>query len=213
MSRESFLQNFAPIVQNVAKKRGYKFPSIIIAQAACESSWGNSVLSAQYNNYFGMKAGKYWKGKIVNLKTKEELNGNLVTLVDGFRCYDTIEAGVNGYFDFISTERYKPLKEALTPEGYANKLKECGYATATNYPKVLIKLMNDNGLRMFDDVSQLNVVDTTPQPVTLEIDKIAREVIKGLWGNGNERRIRLASAGYDYATVQMHVNEILKGGK
>lgn len=211
MSRESFLQNFAPVVQRIAKERGYKFPSIIIAQAACESNWGNSTLASMYNNYFGMKAGKYWKGKIVDMKTKEELDGKLVSLVDGFRRYDTIEDGINGYFDFISTDRYQVLREVLTPEGYAVKLKECGYATASNYSKVLIKIMNDNGLKMFDDVSQLNVVSTTAEPVTLEVDKIAREVIKGKWGNGRERKDRLTAAGYDYSIIQNHVNEILKG--
>lgn len=41
------------------------------------------------------------------------------------------------------------------------------------------------------------------------IDEIAREVINGNWGNGSERKKRLAEAGYDYATVQAKVNELL----
>lgn len=41
------------------------------------------------------------------------------------------------------------------------------------------------------------------------IDEIAREVIRGDWGNGADRRNRLTSAGYDYATVQSKVNELL----
>lgn len=43
------------------------------------------------------------------------------------------------------------------------------------------------------------------------IDEVAQEVIKGNWGNGNARREALAAAGYDYATVQARVNEILTG--
>lgn len=42
------------------------------------------------------------------------------------------------------------------------------------------------------------------------IDELAREVIRGLWGNGAERKTRLANAGYDYKTVQAKVNEMLK---
>lgn len=42
------------------------------------------------------------------------------------------------------------------------------------------------------------------------IDEIAREVIKGLWGNGNDRKNKLAAAGYDYSAVQNRVNELLK---
>lgn len=41
------------------------------------------------------------------------------------------------------------------------------------------------------------------------IDEIAREVIAGKWGNGEERKRRLASAGYDYKSVQQKVNEML----
>jgi len=41
------------------------------------------------------------------------------------------------------------------------------------------------------------------------MDEIAREVIRGDWGNGADRRNRLISAGYDYAAVQAKVNELL----
>ena len=41
------------------------------------------------------------------------------------------------------------------------------------------------------------------------VETLAREVIEGRWGNGQERRDRLAAAGYDYTAVQRRVNEIL----
>lgn len=43
------------------------------------------------------------------------------------------------------------------------------------------------------------------------IDTLAREVIAGNWGNGQERVNRLTSAGYNYDAVQDRVNEILSG--
>ena len=43
------------------------------------------------------------------------------------------------------------------------------------------------------------------------VDEVAREVIRGEWGNGSDRRQRLEAAGYDYDTVQNHVNAILTG--
>lgn len=42
------------------------------------------------------------------------------------------------------------------------------------------------------------------------VDEIAKEVIKGLWGSGEERKKALTDAGYDYAVVQKKVNELLK---
>ena len=46
-------------------------------------------------------------------------------------------------------------------------------------------------------------------PAKKSIDELAREVIRGEWGNGSERRVRLTQAGYDYDAVQARVNEIL----
>ena len=43
------------------------------------------------------------------------------------------------------------------------------------------------------------------------VDVVAREVIRGEWGNGSDRRQRLEAAGYDYDTVQDRVNAILTG--
>ena len=42
------------------------------------------------------------------------------------------------------------------------------------------------------------------------IDAIAREVIRGDWGNGDERKQKLTAAGYDYSAVQKKVNELLR---
>lgn len=39
-----------------------------------------------------------------------------------------------------------------------------------------------------------------------DINTIAQEVIKGAWGNGDDRRRRLEAAGYNYAAVQNAVN-------
>lgn len=42
------------------------------------------------------------------------------------------------------------------------------------------------------------------------IDQIVREVIRGFWGNGEDRKRRLRRAGYDYSKVQTKVNDLLK---
>lgn len=54
------------------------------------------------------------------------------------------------------------------------------------------------------------VVNPSPSPTpTKTIDELANEVIKGLWGNGDERKTKLSNSGYDYTAVQKRVNEIL----
>lgn len=41
--------------------------------------------------------------------------------------------------------------------------------------------------------------------------QIAQEVLKGLWGNGEERKQKLTKSGYDYKAIQTLVNKMLKG--
>lgn len=43
------------------------------------------------------------------------------------------------------------------------------------------------------------------------IDEIAHEVIAGIWGKGDARKVVLEAAGYDYRKVQDRVNEIING--
>lgn len=43
------------------------------------------------------------------------------------------------------------------------------------------------------------------------VDEIAKEVIAGKWGNGEDRKNRLMTAGYDYNAVQRAVNAKLSG--
>lgn len=41
-------------------------------------------------------------------------------------------------------------------------------------------------------------------------EDVAKEVIQGKWGNGNNRRVKLSAYGYDYFTIQGLVNKLLK---
>lgn len=43
------------------------------------------------------------------------------------------------------------------------------------------------------------------------IEDLAKEVIEGKWGNGQERKEKLTAAGFDYTAVQNKVNDILHG--
>ena len=51
------------------------------------------------------------------------------------------------------------------------------------------------------------------QEVKKSFDEIAQEVIDGLWGNGEERKNKLESAGYSYEEIQKKVNAQLSKTK
>lgn len=58
-------------------------------------------------------------------------------------------------------------------------------------------------------VNQKLGIGAAPVPSRKSNDQVANEVIAGSWGNGPERRSRLAAAGYDYGSVQALVNRKL----
>lgn len=72
------------------------------------------------------------------------------------------------------------------------------------------KCADDNaGYSVFDEKG--NVVYTGKQTVVKKtVTELAKEVIAGKWGNGQDRKNRLTAAGYDYTAVQNKVNELLK---
>jgi flagellum-specific peptidoglycan hydrolase FlgJ len=132
--QKSFIGQIAPIIQAEAKKRGYSICSAAIAQACWESGYGTSDLSWKYHNYHGLKCGKYWKGPSVNMRTCEEYTpGTLTVIKDYFRVFPDMASGVAGYYDFISTNRYKAVKTAVSAQDYLEKLKAANYCTSTTY--------------------------------------------------------------------------------
>ena len=161
---EEFINMIAPLIISEGRKRGYSVFSTVIAQAIIESISGKSILGYKYHNYFGMKCGSRWKGKSVNLKTKEEYTvGTLTTIKDNFRVYDSIEEGVKGYYDFISTKRYANLKESKTYVEYAENLKADGYATSSKYVNTLCTTVDTHNLTKYDSFFNFNdeVTDNT----------------------------------------------------
>lgn len=87
-------------------------------------------------------------------------------------------------------------------------ISEYNYGSAGNYG---VRQINLSQYIWFE----IKAPTVTPQPQPSagkkSNDEVANEVIKGLWGNGNERKARLEAAGYNYATIQNLVNKKLGG--
>lgn len=79
-------------------------------------------------------------------------------------------------------------------EDRKNKLTSAGY----NYSEVQAKV---NSLLGSSNSTSSNKKSN---------EEIANEVIKGLWGNGTDRKNKITSAGYDYNAIQKIVNQKLK---
>ena len=211
MTNSEFIEKIADCVDKYAYLYGIEVHSPIIAQAILESGWGKSGLASKYHNYFGLKCGSSWKGKSVNMATKEEYKvGTLTNIRDNFRVYDSMEAGVKGYFEFINTKRYANLKGVTSPEEYVKRIKADGYATSSTYVDNIMRVIRDNKLTRFDRKKvggKMKKEDLTGKVLSGKeiIDILARRVIAGDYGTGTDRKKKLGDL---YTIVQKRVNEL-----
>ena len=210
MDKEVFIQKVAEKVSKYAPLYGISVHSPIIAQAIIESGWGKSGLASKYHNYFGLKCGSSWKGKSVNMTTKEEYKvGTITNIRDNFRVFDDFDDGIRGYFEFINTRRYANLKGVKNPEEYVRHLKADGYATSSKYVDNIMRVIRDNKLTRFDgngdgDMKKEELTGKVLSGKEI-IDILARRVIDGDYGVGADRKKKLGDL---YPIVQKRVNEL-----
>lgn len=138
--------------------------SVSIAQAMLESGLSptnkGSGLALKYNNWFGIKAGSSWTGKVTTLSTQEDNGGGgLYTIQAGFRWYDSMEDSVKDHeaiFDSAwAKSHYARVLSATTAEAQCYGLQGT-YATDTAYAGKLIRIINAYDLKKFDDLKPAN---------------------------------------------------------
>lgn len=66
-----------------------------------------------------------------------------------------------------------------------------------------------NGINGYVDLNIANDEYLQHDTTNKSNEEVAEEVINGLWGNNEDRRLRLESAGYNYNIIQNIVNQIL----
>lgn len=207
-NKQEFISIVGPLAQAEYIRRGKAnaiLPSVCIAQGALESGWNTKAKTV-----FGIK------GAGIKLPTKEEYTpGVLTSIVDSFKLYPDISGAVVGYYDFIAkTKRYC---KCLNNDDYKSVVYHLqhttdglAYATDSQYESKIIKIIEQNDLTRFDKV-ETQTQTQTAQPTRLSNEEVAKLVIRGSYGNGEYRRYKLESEGYDFKTIQGIVNKMLKG--
>lgn len=105
-------------------------------------------------------------------------------------------------------------------KGYPYRLLECGFITNAQDVKIFNGQMDDiaKGILSAFGIKASGSAAGTSKPAESKpaastgkktTDTIAKEVIAGKWGNGNDRKKKLEAAGYNYNTIQNRVNEML----
>lgn len=147
---EHFLSIIKPAVIRDMQKTNI-LASLTAAQALIESNKGNSGLTQKANNLFGIKADKRWTGPFVEMNTKENYNGNLVTVKAKFRAYGSWEESINDHSNFLLTnKRYSNLIGVVDYKLACVLIKQDGYATSSTYTKTLTDTIEKYGLFFWD---------------------------------------------------------------
>lgn len=146
-SRQEFFQEYAPLAQKIGKKY-HLYPSVILAQAALESNFGQSDLARVNKNFFGIKAKK---GQGVSYATEEVENGQRVTIKDNFESYKSPVDSFKHYGRLLSqAQRYQPVREAKSAQEACHKLHPSGYSTDPGYGQRLVDLIKQYNLEVYD---------------------------------------------------------------
>lgn len=148
---EGFVDEVMDHAVKVSKQTGIP-AGFSIAHAALESGWGRSVPhfadGKSSFNLFGIKAGKDWNGKVIEVTTTEYSHGVAQKVVDRFKAYDSYSDAFLDYAKLLSqNERYASvMKNAHSAKGYAVSLQTSGYATDPNYARKLYGVMQQMGI-------------------------------------------------------------------
>ncbi len=151
MTRPEYVEKYKDIAIKEMLENGIP-ASITLAQGILESDAGNSALAMYANNHFGIKCHKDWSGDkyIQDDDTKNEC----------FRKYQNPEESFDDHSEFLKTRgRYAFLFELRKTDykGWADGLKEAGYATEPAYASRLIKLIDDYKLHQYDRMQEVAI--------------------------------------------------------
>lgn len=145
LSREEYIRKYYPLAISEMERSGIP-ASITLAQGCWESQNGNSTLAVDGNNHFGIKCKREWGGKRIYHDDDEAH--------ECFRRYSCAEESYEDHSNFLmNSNRYSFLFQ-LDPKdyvGWANGLKQAGYATDPTYPQRLIKIIEDYKLYYYDE--------------------------------------------------------------
>ncbi|CAI2314951.1 flagellar assembly peptidoglycan hydrolase FlgJ [Vibrio parahaemolyticus] len=143
-SPESFVNSMKPYAEKAAKALGVE-PSLLLAQAALETGWGQKVVQnarGSSNNLFNIKADRSWQGDKVTTQTFEFHDNTPVKETAAFRSYSNYQDSFNDYVRFLNDNpRYETaLQQRGDSESFIRGIHRAGYATDPTYADKVLQV-------------------------------------------------------------------------
>ncbi|AXY01643.1 flagellar assembly peptidoglycan hydrolase FlgJ [Vibrio alfacsensis] len=141
---ESFVHSMKPYAERAAKALGVE-PSLLLAQAALETGWGQKVVKnarGSSNNLFNIKADRSWQGDKVTTQTLEFHDNTPVKETAAFRSYSNYQDSFNDYVRFLNENpRYETaLQQRGNSESFIRGIHHAGYATDPDYSNKVLQV-------------------------------------------------------------------------
>lgn len=121
-------------------------PSITLAQGLLESNAGDSRLSVESNNHFGIKCRSKCRGCTCRNYTDDDI-------YDMFRVFESPWESFREHSKLLASARYRHLKKLGSSDykGWAYGLKKAGYATDKRYAEKLVQIIEFLDLHQYDE--------------------------------------------------------------
>lgn len=177
--------------------------SITLAQGILESASGNSDLAIKANNHFGIKCHTDWDGEKI-YKDDDAKN-------ECFRVYKSADESFVDHSQFLKgKKRYEKLflLERDDYKGWAQGLKEAGYATNPKYPQLLIDIIEDLELQKFDQKNHV----FAKKPIKLNKPQVEINSVKNskpsheVYGEVERAKYVVAQKGDTYVRIAQEYN-------
>ena len=155
----AYITQFKTIAMKEMKRTGVP-ASITLAQAILESNSGESNLAKNHNNHFGIKCKSDWTGA----KTYQDDDAKQ----ECFRVYEAAELSFKDHSNFLKNRpNYVDLflLDPVDDTAWSYGLKKAGYATASDYPKKLLKIIDDYELAQYNFPELANEIEEEEAPV------------------------------------------------
>jgi hypothetical protein len=167
----AYIAQYKAIAMKEMKRTGVP-ASITLAQAILESNSGESNLAKNHNNHFGIKCKSDWTGA----KAYQDDDAKQ----ECFRAYDNAEVSFKDHSNFLKNRpNYVDLflLDPVDDTAWAYGLKKAGYATATDYPKKLLKIIDDYELAQYNFPELENEVEEEEEGVKTPSDGPVNKVL------------------------------------
>lgn len=146
LSPEEFIQRYAQAAMRQQRKYGIP-SSVILAQMALESKWGNSSLATCGYNFFGIKANGRWlrQGLPYSVRTDDRPN-------EKFCSFSSPEESIEYHSRLLMSDRYARCWRygATDYHNWLLSIKAAGYATRKDYVARCENIISQHKLYLYD---------------------------------------------------------------